>query len=92
MPTTKDIDHNGIDKTFHPYDMSMNALLQMFQIFMMKCNHFKSFFKIFSIYLVMMIRRFLLFFEEIKHIPKILAIFFKEDQKYNKHDGNNESQ
>lgn len=77
MSTTKDIDHDSIDKIIHTYDMCMENFLEVFKFFMMKFNHLESFFEIFGIYSVMMFR-FFLFFEESKYTTKMLSIFFEE--------------
>jgi len=87
MSTTEDIDDNSIDKRVHSYDMGMDSFFELFEMSVMKIDQFESFLEIFSIYTMMVVSGFWLFFEEIEHM---FAIFPEKDQKYHNYDGDNE--
>ena len=83
MSTTQDINHDGIDKSVHAYDMLVKMLFEMVQFFVMEVNRFESLFKKFGIDNVKSLSMFFFSFQKIEYI---LGIFF---EKYQNHRHNN---
>ena len=69
----------------------MKRCFEMFKFRMMEVDQFEPFLEIFGIYYMMMVRRFLLFFQKVEHICEALAIILEKDDKHYNDDGNDES-
>jgi hypothetical protein len=86
MPATENVDHNGVDKSVHAYYMYVQCFFEVFKFFIVEFDRLESFLKMFGIYPMMKVRRFLFFFENIEHS---IAIFSEKYQKHYSYNSDN---